>query len=86
MTMTRSKDVDGPRSPRVEPGVGVVLVCEDCDHIWEPSSAELGAEPLPCPQCEGPTMIGELVTPEQGEPAGEPAGDGPRFHTGEQPW
>ncbi|HEY6422917.1 MAG TPA: hypothetical protein VIY28_06645 [Pseudonocardiaceae bacterium] len=79
--MTSPRDVEGFRSPQVEPSPGVVLVCEDCDHIWEPSPAELGSGPLPCPQCVDWTVLGELATPEQREPAGRPTGDGPRAHT-----
>jgi hypothetical protein len=60
--MTTPPDRDGSRSPRVEPVPGVVLVCESCDHIWEPSPDELGAGPMPCTQCEGWTTIAELAT------------------------
>lgn len=80
-----TKPQDGPRSPRTEPSPAVVLVCEDCDHTWEPSPTELGAGALPRPQCEGPTMTGELIIPKQCEPAGEPAADGRRTRTRELP-
>ena len=58
--MSTPPDRDGSRLPRVEPAPGVVLVCETCDHTWEPSPAELGAGPVPCTQCEGWTIIAEI--------------------------
>lgn len=44
---------------RHEPGV--VLVCESCDHVWEPSRAERAEQPVPCTQCGGWTMTAELA-------------------------
>ena len=73
--MNTPPDRDGSRSPRVEPAPGVVLVCESCDHIWEPSPDELGAGPVPCTQCEGWTTIAELATTAE-ETTGT-AGDSP---------
>lgn len=32
---------------------GVVLVCANCDHIWEPSFAELGGGPVTCTKARG---------------------------------
>lgn len=66
--MTTPPDRDGSRSPRVEPAPSVVLVYENCDHIWEPSPDELDAGPVPCTQCEGWTTIAELATTTE-EPA-----------------
>lgn len=65
--MSTPPDRDGSRSPRVEPVPGVVLVCGSCDHIWEPSPAELDAGPVPCIRCGGWTVIGELATPARTE-------------------
>jgi hypothetical protein len=53
------------RSPdpaaELERGPGVVLICRSCDHTWEPSLTDLGAEPVPCTHCDGLTMIGEIA-------------------------
>ncbi|MGH3822435.1 MAG: hypothetical protein ACRDRA_06295 [Pseudonocardiaceae bacterium] len=53
-----------PHDPHTEPGQGpgVVLVCETCDHTWEPSLADAG--PVPCTHCDGWTMISELAEPD----------------------
>ena len=61
-TMSNPRNGDGFRSPRGELAPGVVLVCETCDHVWEPSPAELGAGPVTCTQCGGWTTIAELAT------------------------
>ncbi|MGH3527965.1 MAG: hypothetical protein ACRDRF_03800 [Pseudonocardiaceae bacterium] len=47
-----------------ERGPGVVLVCQSCDHTWEPSLADLAAGTVPCTHCDGWTMIGELAEPD----------------------
>jgi len=63
--MNSPRDADDSRSPRAEPGPGVVRICESCDHIWEPSLAELGGGPVMCTQCQGWTMIAELATTDE---------------------
>jgi hypothetical protein len=64
--MSNPRDVTDARSPRVAPAPGVVAVCEDCDHLWEPSFAELGMGPLTCTHCGGWTSIAPLASPEPG--------------------
>lgn len=67
---------DASRSPNVAPSTpGVVLVCETCDHIWEPSPAEFGTGPVLCTQCGGWTVIGELATPTSAENRATAASD-----------
>lgn len=61
--MNSPPDAEGSRCPRAEPGPGVVLVCESCDHVWEPSVTDLGGGPVPCTQCAGWTTIAELAEP-----------------------
>ena len=63
MAMTNPRDGDGSPAQRLEPAPSVVLVCETCDHVWEPSPAELGAGPVMCTQCDGWTTIAELHHP-----------------------
>ncbi|MGH3782258.1 MAG: hypothetical protein ACRDRO_16990 [Pseudonocardiaceae bacterium] len=55
----------GSRDPHPGPErrPGVVLVCQSCDHTWEPSLADLAAGSVPCTYCDGWTMIGELAEP-----------------------
>lgn len=48
-------------STQDDAGPGVVLVCESCDHVWEPSRAERAERSVPRIQCAGPTMTAELV-------------------------
>ncbi|MGH3936187.1 MAG: hypothetical protein ACRDS1_14620 [Pseudonocardiaceae bacterium] len=59
--MSSPREVDGSRFPRAGPGV--VLVCESCDHVWEPSLADLDTRPVTCTRCGGWTMIAELAEP-----------------------
>jgi hypothetical protein len=62
--MNSPPDADGSRCPRAEPGPGVVLVCQSCDHAWEPSFADLSGGPVMCTQCGGWTTIAELAEPD----------------------
>jgi hypothetical protein len=66
--MNSPLDVDGSRCPRAEPGPGVVLFCQSCDHAWEPSFADLGGGPVMCTQCGGWTTIAELAEPTTSRP------------------
>jgi hypothetical protein len=61
--MTNPHDVAGNRSPHAEDAPAVVAVCDNCDHIRQPSPAELGAGPMTCNHCEGWTTIAELAEP-----------------------
>ena len=65
-----SSPPEGFHGPRVEPkrGPGVVLVCQTCDHTWEPTPADLGAGPVPCTHCDGLTMIGDIAEPDPATP------------------
>ncbi len=61
--MNSPRQADDSRCPPAEPGV--VLVCESCDHVWEPLVAELGDGPVTCTRCGGWTTIAELATTEE---------------------
>lgn len=63
--MSSSRDTDDSCRPHAGPGPGVVLVCENCDHVWEPSVAELGGGPVTCTECGGWTTIAELATTDE---------------------
>jgi len=61
--MSSRRDSHDPH-PGPEHRPGVILVCQSCDHTWEPSLADLAAGPVPCTHCDGWTMIGEIVEPD----------------------
>jgi hypothetical protein len=50
------------RRTRRDPSVVPWVDCESCDHVWEPSLADLGVGPVMCAQCGGWTTIAELAT------------------------
>ena len=66
MKSSRERSPDPPAEPEWEPGV--VLVCQTCDHTWEPTLADLGAGSVPCTHCDGSTMIGEIAEPDPATP------------------
>lgn len=68
--MNSPRDANDSPCPRAEPGPGVVLICESCDHVWEPSSAELDGAPVTCTQCGGWTTIAELASDRTNTQAG----------------
>ncbi|MGH3608048.1 MAG: hypothetical protein ACRDRD_08175, partial [Pseudonocardiaceae bacterium] len=75
------------RDPHTEPErvPGVVLVCQSCDHTWEPSLADLAVGPVPCTHCDGWTMIGEIAEPDPGTSRPQYTSLQPRPRTGEIP-
>ena len=56
-----------PASDPPPPGV-VVLCCTDCDHVYEPTAADLAAGRAGCPDpdCGGWTFSSALTVPDTG--------------------
>lgn len=48
---------------RDEP-LGVVLACDTCQHVWEPTLQDFGTGNTGCPLCGGWTWIVELAEPD----------------------
>jgi len=51
---------------------GVVLACIDCDHVYEPTAADLAAGHTGCPDpdCDGWTWSSALTVAAPTDPAG----------------
>lgn len=58
-----SNPPDDPQDCPGEHRLGIVLVCEMCDHVWEPSPEDRPGVTLACNQCGGATMLAELAEP-----------------------
>ena len=60
-----------PASDPPPPGV-VVLCCTDCDHVYEPTAADLAAGRTGCPDpdCDGWTWSSALTVAAPTDPAG----------------